>query len=76
MDRNFHKQTLKTSSKKSAARELVDSFPQAEKDAWEAQLQRAAERLKQRYSHIPFYAARAKNNPGYWRDLASSEVNA
>lgn len=42
----------------------------------EEHLQQVAECLKGWYSHIPFYAERAKNNPGYWRHLAASEVNA
>ena len=42
---------------------------------WEAQLQRAAQRLKERYSHMPFYAAKAKNDPDYWIRLAGSEPN-
>ena len=39
-------------------------------------LRAAARALKGRYSQHPFYAARAKNNPRYWLDLAVSEVNA
>jgi hypothetical protein len=42
----------------------------------EAHLQQVAERLKERYSHIPFYAEKAKRNPEYWRDSADSAVNA
>jgi hypothetical protein len=43
--------------------------------AWEAQLQRAAKRLEEEYSQVPFYAERAKKDPGLWRDLASSNPN-
>lgn len=38
--------------------------------------QRAALRLKERYSQIPFYAERAAKDPNYWSDLAASAVNA
>ena len=40
------------------------------------QLREAARALKERYSSVPFYAERAKNNPQYWRDLALSAVHA
>lgn len=40
------------------------------------QLRAAAQALKERYSSVPFYAERAKNNPQYWRDLALSAVHA
>lgn len=36
---------------------------------------RAAQRLCERLSQVPFYAERAKNNPHYWYDLAASAVN-
>ena len=47
-----------------------------EGQAFEAKLQLAAQRLKERYSHVPFHAERAKRKPNYWRTLASSAVNA
>lgn len=42
----------------------------------ELHLQRVALRLKERYSHHPFYAKAAEGYPDYWRDMASSAVNA
>lgn len=46
-------------------------------------LRLVGERLKERYSHIPFYAQRAKkveerdgSDEAYWTGLAASEVNA
>jgi len=50
---------------------------------WEAQLQRAAKRLKGRLSGSPFFAARAKavaerdgSDDAYWLALAASAPNA
>jgi hypothetical protein len=43
--------------------------------AWEAQLQRAAQRLKERYSHMDFYKKKAAANPDFWMSLAASEPN-
>lgn len=47
--------------------------------AWDAQLDKAAARWKQRLGHSPFFAARAKrveeregSDWAYWRSLASS----
>lgn len=42
----------------------------------EAHLLLVAERLKGRYSQLPLYAEKAKDNPGYWLSLAYSAVNA
>lgn len=36
---------------------------------------RAAQRLCERLSQVPFYAERARNNPHYWYDLAASAIN-
>lgn len=43
--------------------------------ALEAKQLRAAQRLCERLSQVPFYAERAKNNPHYWYDLAASAIN-
>lgn len=42
---------------------------------WQQKLQRAAQRLEELYSGVPFHAERAKKDPGYWNRLACSAVN-
>ena len=42
---------------------------------WQQKLQRAAQRLEELYSDVPFHAERARKDPGYWRRLAHSAVN-
>jgi hypothetical protein len=42
---------------------------------WSQQLQRAAQRLEELYSDVPFHAERAKKDLGYWNRLACSAVN-
>ena len=37
---------------------------------------RGAERLREAFSSIPFYAARAAKNPDYWSSLYASQVNS
>ena len=44
--------------------------------ATEAHLQRVAAALKERYSHMPFYAKQAAGNPTFWRSMAASAWNA
>lgn len=36
---------------------------------------RGAERLKEAFSSIPFYAQRAKANPDFWNEFYDSRVN-
>lgn len=77
MEANSQLPTSTTLSTVSAARALVNEFrsnPEAVA-ASKARRQRAARRLKEHLSQVPFYAERAKNNPDYWLDLAASAVN-
>lgn len=37
---------------------------------------RGAERSREAFSSIPFYAARAAKNPDYWSSLYASQVNS
>lgn|GEM_PF-6721187 len=59
---------------------IFDSLPEKREQCLtdeEAELhhQRAKLRLKERYSHLPWYAERAKSDPHYWDKLAGSAVN-
>jgi hypothetical protein len=36
---------------------------------------RGAQRLKEQYSCIPFYARQAENDPDYWHSFYASRVN-
>lgn len=74
MDENTEDNAPSETPKISAARAAVERFnsdPQRVAE-WEAQLQRAAQRLEDQLGHIPFYAERAKGNPNYWRNMAAS----
>jgi len=60
--------------------QIFDSLPEKREDCVDERQadlhhERAKLRLQERYSHLPWYAERAKKDPHYWDSLAGSAVN-
>ncbi len=55
-------------------RKLILSTPPVSLEE-RARRERGAERLKEAFSSIPFYARRAEKDPDYWNKLYASAIN-
>lgn len=49
--------------------------PMESLEAYKAQLKIVAQLLEERFSHVPFYAAKAAKAPSFWENWADSRIN-